>query len=108
MSASIENFNVSSEYCDLFQSSSVTTITNLESNLEGILGPDHVWSILSAFSVVEANSPSGINPTDISKLWIISETLEEGAVKRNTQLTRNKSDNDLSRNLTTNYRILRL
>ena len=50
MSASIGSCNVSSEECDLFKSPSVTTITNLEYNLEGILGPYHVQEILSEVS----------------------------------------------------------
>ena len=75
MRASIGICNVLNEDCDIYQSTYVTTITNLESNIEGILGPDHVQEILSAVSTTEANRPSGIKPTYISKLWIIPETL---------------------------------
>ena len=42
MSASIGSCNVPSEECDIFQSPSVTTITNLEYNIEGILGLGHI------------------------------------------------------------------
>ena len=90
MSASIGSFNIPSEDHDLFPSPSMTTITNIESNTEGIIGPDHVKEILSAVYAVEATSPSGIKPTDLSKLCITSETLVEGSVERNTQLIRNK------------------
>ena len=107
MRASIGICNVLNEDCDIYQSTYVTTITNLESNIEGILGPDHVQEILSAVSTTEANRPSGIKPTYISKLWIIPETLAEGAVESNTQLIRNKSDNVLSINFTINYRMLK-
>ena len=93
MSASIGICNVSSEYCDLFQSPSVKTTTNIESNIEGVLGPYHVQAILSAVASAEANRPSGIKPTDLSKLCITLETLAECAVKRNTQLMSNKYDN---------------
>ena len=34
---SVVSYNVSSDACDLFQYPSVTTITNLESDLEGIM-----------------------------------------------------------------------
>ena len=46
-SASIGSCNLSSEYCDLFQCPSVKIFTNIESNLEGILGLDHVQAIIS-------------------------------------------------------------
>ena len=68
MSTSMGSCNVSNEDCDLFQSPYVTTITNLESNIEGVLGLYHVQAIISAVSYVEANMPSGIKPTYLSKL----------------------------------------
>ena len=51
--------------------------------------------------------PRGIKPTDLSNLEIISKNLSEGTVKRNTQLTRNKSEICMSRHFTKNYRMLR-
>ena len=90
MITSIVSCNVSSEECDLFQSLSLATITNIESNIESILGPDHIQAILSAFSSAESNRPSGIKPTDISKLWIIQKNKTEGEVDRDTQLMENK------------------
>ena len=75
----------------------MTTITNIEYNIELILGLDYVQAILSAVSAAEANMPSGIKPKDISKLCIISETLSEGAANRNMKLMENKSDDALSR-----------
>ena len=93
MSSSIGSCNVSL---------SVTTITNIESNTEGILGPDYVQAILLAVSAAEASRPSGMKSTYLSKLWIILETLEEGAVESNMQSMRNKYENVLSRHFTTN------
>ena len=46
MSASVGSCNESSEDYNLFRYPSVTTITNLESNYEGILGPEPVKKIL--------------------------------------------------------------
>ena len=71
-SASIGSCNASSEDCELFQYPSVTTITNLEYNREGIFGPYHVQAIISSVSDVEVNRPSGIKQTYTSKLCIIS------------------------------------
>ena len=93
MSASIGSCNVSSEYCDLFQSPSVKNITNIEYNIEGIISPDHVQEIISAVFSTEDKRPSGIKPTNIYKLWIILENLAEDVAERNKKLTRNKSDN---------------
>ena len=97
MSTSIGSFNVSIEDCDLFQSPFLTTITNIESDLEGIFVSYHIQAIISEVSAAEANMPSGIKPKDISKLCIISETLSEGAANRNMKLMENKSDDALSR-----------
>ena len=80
----------------------MTNITNLEYNLEGILGLDHVQTILSKVSAADSNRPSRLKLTYLSKLWIISETLLEDEVGRNTQLIRNKYDNILSRHFTKN------
>ena len=93
MSASVGSCNVSSEDYNLFQYPSVTTITNLESNDEGILGPEPVKKILSEVSDAEANMPSVIEPTDISKLWIVLETIEEREVKIIKKSMRDKPDN---------------
>ena len=106
MRSSIGRCNVSNEDCDLFQYPYFTATTNLESNLEGILGPYHFQAILSAVSATEANSPSGIKPTYLFRLWIISETLAEGAVESNTQWTRNKYGNVFYRHFTTNKLVL--
>ena len=61
MSNSIGSCNVSSEDCGLFQFPYVTTITNLEANFEGILGPDHVQAVLSEVSVLEVNMSNETN-----------------------------------------------
>ena len=90
ISVSIGICNISSEDCGLFQCPSMTNITNLGSNLKGILVPDHFQSIFSLVSSPETNSSSEIKPTDISKLWIILETTAKGAVERNVQLMRKK------------------
>ena len=84
----------------------MTTIPTLESNLEIILVPSHFQAIIPEVYFTEANRPNGIKPTDLSELCIISETLAEGIVKSNTQLMRNKYDNILSINFTTNDRML--
>ena len=62
-------------------------------------------TIISVVTSARFDNPIGIKPTDISKLWIISETLAEGLVKRETHLTRNKSNNFFPRNFMTNHRI---
>ena len=67
---SMGSCNVSSEDCDLFQCPYVITITNLEYNIDGILGLDHVQVILASVSTTKYNRPIGIKPIYISKLWI--------------------------------------
>ena len=107
MSASIGSCNVSSADCDIFQYPPVTTITNIESNLDGIFGPEHLQEILSELSSVEANRKSVIKPTYIFKVYIILGKISEGVVKSKTQLKSNQYVNVLSRYFTKNYGMLR-
>ena len=81
--------------------------TDIEYNLEGTLGPDHVQAIISSVSDAEDNRPSETKPTHISKLRIIQETLAEGVPRSNTKFMRNKSDNVLSIHFTKNHKMLR-
>ena len=79
----------------------------LEESLSSILGPSEMKATLEAVVATMASKPKGINPEILSKLWYISDTLAEGAIEANTQLRRYNAENTLSRNFSTNDRMLR-
>ena len=58
-------------------------------------------------SAAHAEKPKGISSETLSKLWNIREDLAQGAIDSTTQLNRQSADNTLSRNFSTNDRMLR-
>ena len=58
-------------------------------------------------SSTTATKISGISPKSLAKTWNIPEELAAKSINRNTQLARHKQDNTLSRNFSTNDRMLR-
>ena len=54
-----------------------------------------------------ADRPKGVSAKALSKLWYIREDLAQGAIDSTTQLKRHNADNTLSRNFSTNDRMLR-
>jgi len=55
----------------------------------------------------QASRSRGVSKEFLSKLWLVPENLAEKEIERNTQLRRQSKDNTLSRNYTTNDRMLR-
>ena len=49
---------------------------------------------------------SGVTPGHLSKIWMINEKQDDGVIERNTQLNCQSCDSDLSRQFTTNDRML--
>ena len=54
-----------------------------------------------------AKQPSKLSPAFLSKIWSINEDLAEGALNSNTHLQRQSGDSSLSRQFSTNDRMLR-
>ena len=84
-----------------------TSWDNFEESLKGALDDTQIAFVQAQIAAAEASKPTGISPQVLSKLWCISEKLAEGAVDQNTQLCRHNADNVLSRQYTTNDRMLR-
>ena len=61
----------------------------------------------SDISGVESNKSSGVTPDHLSKVWMISEEQADSVIERNTQLNRQSCDSELSRQFSTNDRMLR-
>ena len=93
--------------CPLFLSPTITTTDKLEQSLADILSPDDYDATLKAISAASASQPKGIDKSTLSKLWHISEPLADAAIKSNTQLKGHNADNYMSRQFSTNDRMLR-
>ena len=110
-SASIGSINTQSNESkqDLFDPLGPSTMgwDKLEKSLESVLDPKLLSNVKAHLASAEAARPKGISPSALSKLWMIKENLAEGAIEQNTQLCRQSADNNLSRQYTTNDRMLR-
>lgn len=93
--------------CSLFDGPTTTTLDDLESLLASIVDPSNLSEITSVVSAIKASTPKGVVSSDLSKLWLVSEKLAKGAIEQNTQLCRHHADNLLSRQFSTNDRMLR-
>ena len=85
---------------DLFDTSFTTSLDELEDLFMKDIPSKQIHS-------TTASPPKGISKQLLSKLWSINENLAEGAIAQTTQLNRQNADNSLSRNFSTNDRMLR-
>ena len=95
-----------SAQCSLFDGPSTTNIENLEAIISSILGEAEIEKVNSIISAINAGKPSGPSASTLSKLWLVSEPLAKGALDQNTQLCRQSADNIMSRQFSTNDRML--
>ena len=103
-SASIGSTIADDKECSVFTKPITTSMDELEHSLSSILEPDQLSAVIST---VTANQSKGATPEMLSKLWLIDEDLAKGAIDQNTQLCRHSSDNIMSRQFSTNDRMLR-
>ena len=105
--ASIGSTTFSDRPCDLFQSDPFTTSLNeLEQSLSDIVAPQHMNQIMTSVGALAGKS-KGVSADKLSKLWLISDKLAAGAIDQNTQLCKHNADNIMSRQFSTNDRMLR-
>jgi hypothetical protein len=93
--------NTNNEMDDLFDNSFSTTLDDLEALFEKDINPS------TSISSTTATKPKGVSKSTLSKLWNISEKLADGVINNTTQFNRQNADNSLSRNFSTNDRMLR-
>jgi hypothetical protein len=107
-SASIGSCNISSaSSCPLFEGPTTSSIDKLESMLQEVIDPNEMIKVKKVISSINAGKSSGTDPKQLSKLWIVTEKLAKEALDQNTQLCRHNSDNIMSRQFSTNDRMLR-
>ena len=105
--ASIGSTTVSDNPCELFRSDPfVTHMDDLEESLSDLVSPEHMESLMASISSIAGKS-KGISADKLSKLWLITEKLADGAIDQNTQMCRHSADNIMSRQFSTNDRMLR-
>ena len=107
--ASIGSCNISDDNapCSLFDRPTTATIADLENMLASMIEPKELQKVQSIVSAMSAGTPRGPSAATLSKLWLISEPLAEKSLEQNTQLCRHNADNVMSRQFTTNDRMLR-
>ena len=105
-SATIGGTSVCEDDCCLFKGTNNSNLTSedLEQSLSTILNGDQLDAVVKA---VEASKSKGADAKRLSQLWMINEELASGALDQNTQLARHSSDNLLSKQISTNDRMLR-
>ena len=103
---SVGSCSIDNASCPLFSPMS-SDLHNIESKLEPLLTSGELSEVMSTISSASASRSSGVTASRLSKLWMIDESLAEGVIERNTQLRRQNADNTLSRNFSTNDRMLR-
>ena len=107
-SASIGSCSVGTKsQCPIFMEPFTTDVSTLEASLSEILSPQEINATINAIVASTAGKPKGIDKEILCKLWCISEPLAQNAIESNTQLCRQSADNTLSRNFSTNDRMLR-
>ena len=104
--ATIGSTTSSDEDCCLFLGQTPSTMSHeeLEKSLSSILDESQINAVIKA---VSASQSKGASAKQLSKLWLINDELAQGALDQNTQLARHSSDNILSRQISTNDRMLR-
>lgn len=110
MFASIGSCNIADEEtipCSLFEKPTTTTMDDLEKMIESEVSPDIMERVHSVIASMDAGNAKGPDAKMLSKLWLISEPLAKEAIEQNTQLCRHGAENSMSRQLSTNDRMLR-
>ena len=82
-------------------------LDDLTAELIKNLGPDSVDKVKASIASVHASSAKGVSKETLSKIWMVTEDLAQGAIDHNTQLCKQQGENNLSRNYSTNDRMLR-
>ena len=119
MAVESNNYYYDAELCALSPSvEPLTMCLNVNSRLEyakfshtaGSTYPDLTSGItdeLFAMSAVHAENPRGVSSETLMKIWDIDEKVAKRTIEVTSQLNRTNMDNKLSRNVSTNDRMLR-
>ena len=99
---SIGSVRAASDPCNLFAEPLQGTTDKLRNLLADILDDN----LMAKVDAIQASSTGGVTKEMLSKIWVVSEELAQGAIDQNTQLCKHHADNSLSRQFSTNDRML--
>ena len=106
--ASIGSCNISDDN-SLFdlRKPSISRWEDIESSLRNYLDEGSIKAVEAEIASTQASRSKGVTKETLSKIWLVSEDLAQGAIDKNTQLVRHSEENTLSRQYSTNDRMLR-
>ena len=107
MMASIGSVSVDDSPCELFSDPIFGQMEDLESAMHELLGDDVINVMKAKLSAVQATRSHGVKKDLLSKLWVVTEDEAQYAIDHSTQLCKHHADNGLSRQFSTNDRMLR-
>ena len=96
-----------SSHEDFFDQPTIMDLETLEQQVSSMVTPEDIASVKASIASYKASRAKGVTPETLSKLWNISLPLASDAIEKNTQLKRYNAENSLSRNFSTNDRMLR-
>ena len=97
LSASIGSCNISNDTPEFDEDNPKdSTLDDIEPLLKSYLSEDSIKVIKAKIAAVQASRPKGVSKEHLSKIWLISEELAQGAIEKNTQLVRHSKENTLS------------
>ncbi len=102
MMGTVGSATVVDDTCEIFSHPSHGTIDALKCLLATSLGQDAIDTVEAQVKSAMASSSKGVTKDMLSKIWVVSEDLAQGAIDRNTQLCKHHADNSLSRQFSTN------
>ena len=105
--SSIGSTNVDGSACQMFHDPLAVPFDALESWLSSVLGDDDVNTIRSTIGAIQDTCGKGVPKDHLSRIWLISQDLVNGAINQTTQPFRHHEDNNLSRHFPPNYCMLR-
>lgn len=79
--ANIGSCTISDNNCSLF----ATEIDSIHDTISRLIHPDSLHEMQCSVSSLNAGKPVGVDPTTLSKLWLISEPLTQGLSKEKKQ-----------------------
>ena len=92
--------------CPLFHDPLAARFYGFESQLSLVLGDNDVNTIHSTIGAIQATRGKVVSKDHLSKIWVISQDITNGEINQTTQLFRHHADNNLSRQFSTNDRML--
>lgn len=107
MMATIGSTQADDSLCGLFSNPIVGKLQDVEDSIADLIGIEAAAEIKAKLSAVSISGRKGVSKDHLSKIWVVTEDLAQCAIDHSTQLCKHHADNGLSRQFSTNDRMLR-